>query len=717
MPDVDIGSPGNAEMSAPGEGASAQAARAAAVRAGEFRDQAETIGGAAGAAAGATAGATSGAASGTTAGASAGAAAGTSAGTTAGAAAAAPFASAAALSATAADLSAQNAASMATVNGSFTTFALANAALASLAEGHSYEVTADGANIGIWTKRSGVLVRTSTITISGLEARTTPLVTQAAVMQALLTRPGPAVGDAVEVVQGPIGTAEIRDEVLGLQLAIDGQLLPLAATIATARSDILALAASSSLAGPAVEDYVGAAVDESGALISGERDDGRAMVRDDTDTLVPAGGTPPAPARIVFQQSATLGTSAPADSTVDAIFLVYGQSYTSGGAEDYLTSSAYNTAVIAGAYMPSVGVHPGSTPFTAFAPLKSLWNPAAPLDAMEPPTIEMGRAIAERWAAAGFTNTRIIVAGQSHGGQQLQNLMRGSADWEYLMAIAQQIATISIDAGRRPVFYGVFYGQGEANKSGGFFGTRASWAADMSTLQAQFDGDLRQISGQAERVMMVLAPISRSGYRPAGVTLGAIDAAILNAGNIACANPCYALEHGSNSHPKVVGYRRLGRSVGDVLALRTLGHARRLMRPTRWWMHSTTELRYEIEMPLGASLAVDTSGEIVSMTTMNAGRGWSAWDRAGLMSITAAGIAPAGHPDGSYDFATGYLQFSTAPDQGSLRAYYAGDSDYIGAGLGGSIDGPRGCFRAVDGYVVPGFVTPMHSWMQPAALD
>lgn len=73
----------------------------------------------------------------------------------------------------AAAASAQNAASMATVNGSFTTFALANAALASLAEGHSYEVTADGANNGIWTKRSGVLVQTSTATMGSLDGRTT----------------------------------------------------------------------------------------------------------------------------------------------------------------------------------------------------------------------------------------------------------------------------------------------------------------------------------------------------------------------------------------------------------------------------------------------------------------------------------------------------------------------------------------------------------------
>jgi hypothetical protein len=74
---------------------------------------------------------------------------------------------------TLAQTAAANAQSALALSGSYATLALANAALAGITEGHSVEVTSDAsaAQNGVWAKRGGVLVQTSTDTVAAASLR------------------------------------------------------------------------------------------------------------------------------------------------------------------------------------------------------------------------------------------------------------------------------------------------------------------------------------------------------------------------------------------------------------------------------------------------------------------------------------------------------------------------------------------------------------------
>ncbi|MBB3977206.1 hypothetical protein GGQ64_002412 [Rhizobium azooxidifex] len=134
-------------------------------------------------------------------------------------------------------------------------------------------------------------------------------------------------------------------------------------------------------------------------------------------------------------------------------------------------------------------------------------------------------------------------------------------------------------------------------------------------------------------------------------------------------------------------------------------------------MHDATHFRVEVELPKAAALVKDTSDALVQTTGLGAGAGFRAWDASGEVTVTGAAIA-ADHPASNAAYSgTIELTFSSAPDEASLRVVYATrapDGSGPGqGGLGGSVFGPRGLFRADDGVSVPGLTAPTHSWLQP----
>ncbi len=460
---------------------------------------------------------------------------------------------------------------------------------------------------------------------------------------------------------------------------------------------------------------------DNGLILSGVQADGQPVYRNDAGTLkvgIDVGAFP----RITFTDNN--GWTRPS-SDVDVILLSYGQSYARAFARDYLTATATwgNLSDITGCWMPSVGVHPDASVFSSLVPLRNLGTALAPIDVGEPPAIEMGRTVREEWVAAGLTDLpRIIVLGDGAGGQPIQTLMRGGVYYNELMTNLETVCALSRAAGKRPVVYSVMYLQGEANRSGAEFATTAAWVQWLSTLQAHFEADCQAITGQTERVMLVTTSVTRNN-QPATVSLGAVEAELRNPGRIICAGPNYAVEHGNESHPDLVGFRRLGRYVGQSIARAVLGHERRMCRVANWWLASDTELRFDVDLPMGGTaMVLDTTGAIVNMTGMDAGRGWVAFDRAGAVTISSVAVSAGNHPagpSGNSGGTTCSITFARSVHEGSLRCNYANGSANIGGGLGGSVDGPRGCFRANDAYTVPntpGMPNDIHSWLMPAEL-
>lgn len=254
--------------------------------------------------------------------------------------------------------------------------------------------------------------------------------------------------------------------------------------------------------------------------------------------------------------------------------------------------------------------------------------------------------------------------------------------------------------------------------------TRHEWARVMATLQAAFDRRIRAITGQMEPVIMLVESISR-GAKPAEISLGAALAAQRSPGRIVLLNPDYALEHSATSeHPSVPGYRRLGRFAAKATLGTVFGLDYRPMLVRRHWMHDATHLRVEIEKPKGSTLIKDESDALVKKTGLDAGSGIRAYDKNGAVAISATAIA-ANHAAASSDVCgTIEVTFSAAPDANSLVLQYANERP-PGAGpgqggLGGSVTGPRGLFRADGGYdadMATDLAAPVNSWVQPFEIS
>lgn len=546
---------------------------------------------------------------------------------------------------------------------------------------------------------------------SAAAAATADSTNREARVNAAIGRPGPKIGTYTQVTLGADGrimsgvSPTAPDETY-----VAGALQRL--------SPVIDRIAANSRPGPKIGDAGLAIIGSDGRLMMSIRSGAPPLAIDDAGGLSPLGGSV-SPGGITWLHSTTAALAQP-DTSRDWMILTYGQSYSIGVNDLYADSGVvpYNTAAISGAYMPAPGPLPGATSFGSYAGLREIKTG----DTVETIASEMAKGILGQWAAAGLTSPpRLIVGGYGHGGQPIRVLMHGGADFAALMAIVDRCVATSKADGKRLVIPAVAYQQGEANRSGADYATRAEWAAYLVRLQQCLEYEIRARTGQAEPVVLVTTAISRNN-RVQEVALGAIEAALANPDRIVMAGPAYAVEHypievaaGGSWHPSVSGYRRLGRYFARAITGRVFGMRHRLPRITRWWMHSTTELRFEAEGP-STALSVDTSGALVDMTYMDVGRGFVAADKNGAVAISAVAAGVSGHALAGLGAATGSITFATAPDVSSLRVTYACSSSTIGGGLGGSYTGPRGCLRFDDGVAVDGLTLPDHSFVLPVEM-
>ena len=421
-----------------------------------------------------------------------------------------------------------------------------------------------------------------------------------------------------------------------------------------------------------------------------------------------------APRAVTYSHGNDPGVTMP-EPGIDLGFPRFGQSLALYKLDNIAAAEAHTPTPMTNAVMPSIGLFPRDLPFPSYTGLVDQKAPPGFSTSCSTAT-EMARAIQSAWTSFGFiTQPRLVFTVHGSGGQPIQQLMPGSPSYmTFLRQIARCVA-VSASEGRRYVCYMVTWMQGEANRSSDLPASRTEYRKYLSMLQSRLEADIRAITGQTEPVRLVTTAIARNNL-PAQVSLAAVDAALATPGQISCAVPNYAAE--GLSHPLVAGYRRIDYALGREFVFGVLGMRRRMMRVTKHWLHIPTEVRCEVEVPQNANLVIDTSGALIGMTSMDAGVGFSAYDKNGHVPISnVAVISPASDTHPARGGSAGLsITFDAAPHEGSLRLYYANDSSRIGNGLGGSTNGPRGCIRCGDGVALPGLVLPTHTFLMPTEL-
>lgn len=469
--------------------------------------------------------------------------------------------------------------------------------------------------------------------------------------------------------------------------------------------------------------------DITGVTFGGFQRDGQFIARDQNGvmfTLTPSGVANVPTTYDYSWDSAGTGNALvrPNDGRL-RLFVVYGQSYGLGtvDAAYYASETPYNSVAFDPTYalMPSVGVAVPDD-FTTLVGLKEQKNGNGVT--VETICSEWVKGVHDGWALRGLAKAPIVAIVDGEGGRPVQRLMPGAPPFEALMLKVERVVKAAAAIGLRVVCDAVCYLQGQDNRSMPQTMTRYEWARAMETMQSALERRIRALTGQLEGVPMLLESISR-GAKPAEISLGAAVAAARSPGKIVLLNPDYALEHYANGdHPAVPGYRRLGRYAAKATLGTVYGLDYRPMNVRRHWMQDSTHLRIEVEVPKGSTLIKDTSDALVKTTGLNAGSGILAYDKNGSVTISSTAVV-ANHPAANSDVCgTIEVTFSSAPDANSLVAQYANErppgSGTGQGGLGGSVSGPRGLFRADGGYdaeAASDLVAAVNSWVQPFEIS
>lgn len=479
---------------------------------------------------------------------------------------------------------------------------------------------------------------------------------------------------------------------------------------------------------PTVDDLAWGVVDNETDrnLLAGFTNRGELVSRSANGTLQYGAGSGGVPQPVEWSNTfdgtdiyVTIAPAVTADSRMH-IFGALGQSLTNGTIDTdyYAAATPYNSVAFdaTNALMPSPGVLV-DTDFTTFTGLLEQKNGNGVT--VESHMSEWVKNVLAGWDAAGLTKSPIIACAYAAGGQPIQNLWQGGTNMEAFFNKVQRCVNAAALLGKDCVVDCVTYIQGEANRASNSYMSRWEWARALSQMQMVLEMRIRAITGQAEPVLMMVSVISRNND-PNEISLGAILAGQTNPGRIIPLNPNYALEHyATGAHPSVDGYRRLGCYAAKASLGTVFGLDYRPIFVRRYWMHDSTHMRIEVELPKGSTLTKDTSDDLVQTTGIDNGAGYKFWDKNGTVSISSALVAT-NHDAAFSQVGTIEVTFGSAPHEGSLRGQYANGAP-AGAGtgqggLGGSVDGPRGLFRADGGpdeMIIPDLTLPVHSWVQP----
>lgn len=243
--------------------------------------------------------------------------------------------------------------------------------------------------------------------------------------------------------------------------------------------------------------------------------------------------------------------------------LVSGQSLSTGGQgmPPLSTSQPYNNVMF------NTGVRAGSI-VSSFVPLVE--STATPED-----LTSEGETIASSMSSlvTKIAREQLLSAQsegeQSHdflmsccgvGGYPYNDLKKGTPAWDVMKAQVTAGKSISADLGKSHVVRGVLIVHGERDLLDSNISGDLHYGADVTQWQADYDTDVKAITGQSDPVVMFHTQLSSwyfYGGSP-GLALQQLEAAVESGGKIVMVGPKYMLPYKDGVHLEAEGYRWLG---------------------------------------------------------------------------------------------------------------------------------------------------------------
>lgn len=402
---------------------------------------------------------------------------------------------------------------------------------------------------------------------------------------------------------------------------------------------------------------------------------------------------------------------------MDLIIIVYGQSLANGtvDTEFYATSSPNHPEAV----LPGRAVMPNGKAGAHVMPVQTTWTDYVDLKEGKHPTntntVEtMHSGMAQRIFAeldATFTaekmgDFRTVHISQAQGGKSIRRFDAGSNNFQIIMDNVRIACEASRADDKVPIVGAIIFSQGEADRSKRTPMTATQRAREITKLQKNMEAQLQKITGQASPIPMIHSPIQRANTVNQ-VIEGALMAADSSPGSVFVGVPNYALEYNpTGTHPSVDGHHRTGDQNGKLLIDMVWGKSFRHPRIVDWYKDSATELVLETELPEGGTLTLDTSGDLIDMTSLAPSYGFHFRDKNGLVTISNVLVKS---PNIT-------ITFAAPPDWDSLTGTCGHEATGIGDATGG-IAGPRIPIHANDGSAVAGLVSPGHSYLLPAKIS
>lgn len=449
---------------------------------------------------------------------------------------------------------------------------------------------------------------------------------------------------------------------------------------------------------PLVDDYKELVVDSAGKPVSGVRFDGSEWLAVD-GSMVQIGSK-----KIFTNPTITFETTGYSGIPSDALT----------GNVDYgildIDQSIFGLSTDAGdATISSVAQHPGYALMQAtgvagtgiFARLSDVlydWGDYTDLVESylagayyETPASGMLDAIMRRCDAAFSAKPRIIITASIRGGSQYKLLKRGSNWYEALMrAVRRNVAISKYRYGRRYEVLCVTSFHGQNDWVAGV--DQWEYLRFMTEWQADFDHDIRAITGQSRPVKMYFAQTGVNAAKTTGIVMGPAVAQLAAPRHnpmLRCAGATYqSLGADDNTHYKAEGFYHMGLLMGRAIFDGEWGYNQRPLECIDAWWTSTSTVRLKYNMPI----ALESTDDIIKISDLGDGKGVDFVDGS-VSPVTVSGIAVA---------SSVYLDvtLSGAPTGNNPRLYIASRASDVGASLGGTgaIEGNRSAIRAATAY-------------------
>jgi hypothetical protein len=441
---------------------------------------------------------------------------------------------------------------------------------------------------------------------------------------------------------------------------------------------------------PLVSDWHELHVDKLGNIVKGIKSDGSVYVAKE-GALQPL--TPTDASSVQGLQSYLYsyldGTALNADSNIDYLIMINGQSWAEGGKSGFVSDATVtiNPEHPGFALMFDAGVKPAGAPVSSFVDLKETEN----YWSYETPASGIADVLMSRLSAKFDRKPRIIFASAAMGGQAYldsrtptSGLKRGTSTYSESLRLVDRARNISSLQGRKLVVLAQVIIHGEQDFTNAT--SKAFYMRALEQWQSDFEEDCQAITGQRTHVKAYVTQVNRGGAAigsPAQVALAQLAVEDRNS-KIRCCGPLYQAPGGTDgAHLRAVGYRMIGRLVGHFIYSDGFGPYAQPLRVIDYWWASSTTVHLQYSMPV----FIETSDELVTVSTLGADKGIKFTDGSAIPP-TVINVEVSSSASNQI-----IVTLSAVPTGKNPRLYIA--AHRAGGGGSGSINGARSAIRSV----------------------